>query len=130
MKKLLVMMMLLFVTLTAVADVDKGKRYYMKSFKQKFKMSGMDFVQLHTQAQWRALFADQGRGFIAEFSQRFPKQAKYLHDPKTWQKLQHVGDFAITYASDSGRVPSCSDVGAVEKPLDLEVKEQSRESFF
>ena len=121
----------LFFLVTAVgADVNKGKRYYMKTFKQKFKMSGEAFAQLHTQAEWKALFADQGRGFIKEFSQKFPKQSAYLHDPKTWKKLQHVGDFAETYASDSGKTPTCGDSGVLETPLELEVKESSSANFF
>ncbi len=130
MKKLLLMMMVLFLASSAVADINKGKRYYMKNFKQKFKMNGLDFVQLHTQAEWRALFKDEGRGFIVEFSKKYPKREKYLNDPKTWKKLQHVGDFAIEYASDSGNTPSCGDAKAVEKPMDLKAKDSSSAVFF
>ena len=122
--------MTFFLASSAGADINKGKRYYMKNFKQKFKMNGLDFVQLHTQAEWRALFKDEGRGFIIEFSKKYPKREKYLNDPKTWKKLQHVGDFAIEYASDSGNTPSCGDVKAVEKPMDLEAKDSSSAGFF
>ena len=130
MNKLMILITILLITTTAIADVNKGKRYYMKNFKQKFKMNGLDFVQLHTQAEWRALFEDEGKGFIIEFSKKYPKQEKYLNNPKTWQKLQHVGDFAIEYASDSGNTPSCSDEEAVEKPIDLEEKDSSSAGFF
>lgn len=123
-------MSLLFLVTNVMADVNKGKRYYMKNFKQKFKMNGLDFVELHTQAEWQALFKDEGRGFIVEFSKKYPKQEKFLNNPKTWKKLQHVGDFAIEYASDSGNTPSCGDVEAVEKPIDLETKESSSAGFF
>jgi len=129
-KKFLLIVTIFFLASSAVADVNKGKRYYMKNFKQKFKMNGLEFVQLHTQAEWRALFADEGRGFIVEFSKKYPKREKFLNNPKTWKKLQHVGDFAIEYASDSGNTPSCGDVGAVEKPMDLEVKDSSSAGFF
>ena len=122
--------MIFFFASSAVADVNKGKRYYMKNFKQKFKMNGLDFVQLHTQAEWRALFEDEGRGFIIEFSKKYPKREKYLNDPKTWKKLQHVGDFAIEYASDSGNTPSCGDAEAAEKPMDLKAKDSSNAGFF
>lgn len=122
--------MLLFLASDMVADVNKGKRYYMKSFKQKFKMDGLDFVQLHTQAEWQALFEDEGRGFIAEFSKKYPKHERFLNDPKLWNKLQHVRDFAIEYASDSGKIPSCGDDDASQKPIDLEVQESSSASFF
>ncbi len=130
MKKLLLMMMVLFLASSAMADINKGKRYYMKNFKQKFKMNGLDFVQLHTQAEWQYLFEDEGRGFIIEFSKKYPKQEKFLNNPKTWKKLQHVGDFAIEYASDSGKIPSCGGPKAVEKPIDLKAKDSSSAVFF
>lgn len=130
MKKLVILMTLLFIASSAMADVNKGKRYYMKNFKQKFKMNGLDFVQLHTQAEWELLFEDEGRGFIVEFSEKYPKQERFLNDPKLWKKLQHVRDFAIEYASDSGNVPSCGDDEPVEKPIDLEAKDSSSAGFF
>ena len=130
MKKLLLIVTIFFFASSLMADVNKGKRYYMKNFKQKFKMNGLDFVQLHTQAEWRALFADEGKGFIIEFSKKYPKQEKYLNNPKTWQKLQHVGDFAIEYASDSGKIPSCGNPVPTEEVIDLEVKDSSSAGFF
>ena len=90
-----------------VADIKKGQKYYLKTFKSKFKMNGVKFATLHTQEEWRALFENQGEGFIKEFSERYPKSQKLLNNPKTWKKLQHVRDFAIEYANDSGNVPSC-----------------------
>lgn len=129
-KRLLAMIMVLFLISSAMADAEKGKRYYMKNFKQKFKMNGLDFVQLHTQAEWKLLFDDEGKAFIIEFSKKYPKYATYLNDPRTWQKLQHVRDFAIEYASDSGNVPTCGDSKAVERPIDLEIKESSNANYF
>ncbi len=129
-KKFLLIVTIFFLASNAVADVNKGKRYYMKNFKQKFKMNGLDFVQLHTQAEWRALFEDEGKGFIIEFSKKYPKREKFLKNPKTWQKLQHVGDFAIEYASDSGKIPSCGNAQPAEAPIDLEVKDSSSAGFF
>lgn len=120
----------LMIASTLIADVNKGKRYYMKEFKQKFKMDGLDFVQLHTQAEWEALFKDDARGFIAEFSEKYPKYKPFLHNPKLQKKLRHVGDFAIEYASDSGKIPSCGDDGATEQPIDLEAPDSSSATFF
>ena len=126
----MILLVILVMATSVTADVNKGKRYYMKNFKQKFKMNGLDFVELHTQAEWRALFKDEGKGFIIAFSKKYPKHEKYLNNPKTWKKLQHVGDFAIEYASDSGNTPSCSDNEAVEKPIDLEAQDSSSAGFF
>ncbi len=90
-----------------MADVKKGQKHYLKTFKSKFKMNGTKFAALHTQEEWISLFEEEGKGFVLEFSQRFPKSKKLLSKPKVWKKLQHVRDFAIEYASDSGNVPSC-----------------------
>ncbi len=128
MKKTFALIIMLILVTTVMADASKGKRYYMKNLKQKFKMSGLEFVQLHTQAEWEALFADDAHGFITEFSQKYPKQEKYLSNPKLSEKLQDLGDFAITYASDSGKIPSCGDETA--PPVDLEAKESSNANYF
>lgn len=128
-RSVLIIIVLLF-SMTATADVNKGKRYYMKSFKQKFKMNGLEFTQLHTAQEWRALFEEEGKGFISEFSQRYPKHEAFLHDPKLWIKLQHVRDFAIEYASDSGNIPSCGEDEAAEVPIELERQESSSELLF
>jgi len=127
MKRFIVVLVLLVSVVTLMADANKGKRYYMKTFKQKFKMNGLDFVQLHTQAEWKVLFDHQGRGFIIAFSQKFPKQKKFLEDPKLWKKLEHVRDFAIKYAKDSGLTPTCA---TDTEPLELEVQESSKATFF
>jgi len=90
-----------------MADIKKGQKYYLKSFKSKFKMNGTKFATLHTQDEWTALFENRGEGFIKEFSKNYPKSEKLLANPNTWKKLQHIKDFAIEYANDSGNVPSC-----------------------
>lgn len=130
MRILAVVMMIILLGTTAMADASKGKRYYMKSFKQKFKMNGLDFVQLHTQAEWEMLFKDKGKGFIIEFSKKYPRAKNYLNKPKTWEKLQDVGDFAIMYASDSGKIPTCGEDSVSEAPFELEVQESSPAGFF
>jgi len=120
----------MLLTTTMMADVSKGKRYYMKHLKQKFKMDGLTFVQLHTQAEWEALFKDDADGFVKEFSKRFPRRQAYLQKPSVRAKLQDVGDFAIMYAKDSGKVPSCGDVEEVEIPLVPEPQESSVPKLF
>lgn len=128
-KRILAVAAVVLLASGVLADAGKGKRYYMKNFKQKFNnLSGADFVQLHTQAEWEALFADGAKGFIAEFSRKYPKQAAYLSDPKLGEKLRHLGDFAVTYASDSGQLPSCGE--APTESIDLEAKESSSAGYF
>ncbi len=91
----------------AQADVKKGQKIYLKSFKSKFHASGAKFAAEHTQDEWEELFEDKGEGFIDLYSEKFPKAEKFLENPKNWKKLEHVRDFVIEYASDSGNVPSC-----------------------
>jgi len=90
-----------------MADVKKGQKHYLKSFKSKFNMNGTKFAALHTQDEWEALFMNEGEGFKKEFSERYPSAQKTLSNPKVWDKLQHIRDFAIEFANDSGNVPSC-----------------------
>ena len=130
MRILAVVMIIILLGTTAMADAGKGKRYYMKNFKQKFKMNGLDFVQLHTQAEWEMLFKDKGKGFIIEFSKKYPRSKTYLNKPKIWDKLQHVRDFAIMYANDSGKTPTCGGDAVSEPPFELEVQDSSPAGFF
>ncbi|MGZ8548659.1 MAG: hypothetical protein ACXW33_08665 [Sulfuricurvum sp.] len=52
-------------------------------------------------------FADNAKGFIKEYGEKFPKALPVLTNPQMKDKLQDVGDFAKEYGSDSGNVPSC-----------------------
>ena len=90
-----------------MADVKKGQKLYLKTLKSKFHINGTKFAALHTQEEWTTLFANEGEGFIKEFSERYPNSEKTLAKRNIWKKLQHVKDFAIEYANDSGNVPSC-----------------------
>lgn len=90
-----------------MADVKKGQKHYLKTFKSKFKLNGTKFAALHTQDEWTELFVNEGEGFKKEFIQTYPKSKKTLERPNIWKKLQHLKDFAIEYASDSGKVPTC-----------------------
>ena len=91
----------------ASADIKKGQKVYLKSFKAKFHKNGAEFAKEHTQSEWRELFANEGALFIKVYAKKYPKAAKKLQSKKSWKKLQHLRDFVIEYASDSGNVPSC-----------------------
>jgi hypothetical protein len=90
------------------ADVKKGKSFYMKKLKAKLgNMNGMKFVSMHTVDEWNELFEDDAEGFINAFSEQFPKASKVLHGKSFAKKWNHVHDFAVEYASDSGNIISC-----------------------
>lgn len=93
---------------TASADAVKGQKYYLKTMKPKLGYNGTKFAAKHTQAEWEALFADNGKGFIEEFSKEQPSLKDFMNSDKFKEKIMpHIKDFAIKYASDSGNVPSC-----------------------
>lgn len=91
----------------AQADIKKGQKAYLKTFKSAFGMNGTKFAADHSVHEWEELFADGAKGFIAEYSERFPKAKKNLENPRNAEKLQDIGDFAKEYGNDSGNVPSC-----------------------
>lgn len=89
------------------ADVNKGQKHYLKLLKSKFNMNGTKFAAEHTSSEWEKLFSENAKGFIIEYSDRFPNAKLILENPDNIEKLQDVGDFAKEYSSDSGNVPSC-----------------------
>jgi hypothetical protein len=107
--KLLMASLLLgaFAVSTASADADKGQRYYLKIFKPQTGFNGTKFAAMHTQAEWEDMFADNGKKFIAEWSEEYPKLKPFLQSDKFQMILPDIKDFAVKYASDSGNVPSC-----------------------
>ncbi|MDD2829420.1 MAG: hypothetical protein PHW18_07605 [Sulfuricurvum sp.] len=91
----------------ASADAKAGQKAYLKTLKAKFNMNGTKFAADHTVAEWEELFANGAKGFIKEYSEKYPASAAVLSSPDMADKLQDVGDFAKEYGSDSGNVPSC-----------------------
>jgi Spy/CpxP family protein refolding chaperone len=107
MKKLLKLvlasvMILAVSTTVASADVNKGKKLYMKKLKKACGVSGAVMAGKHTQGEWTELNAD---GKIAdEIKLICPRvKEKDLKD----KYLEHYYDFFKEYGSDSGNVPSC-----------------------
>ncbi|MFZ2889249.1 hypothetical protein [Sulfuricurvum sp.] len=91
----------------ALADAKAGQKVYLKTLKAKFNMNGTKFAAEHTVAEWEELFANDAKGFIKEYGERFPTAVPVLTNPSMKDKLQDIGDFAKEYGSDSGNVPSC-----------------------
>jgi len=90
------------------ADAAMGQKYYLKTMKPKTGYNGTKFAGLHTQEEWRKLFSNDGAGFIEEFSKKHPELEGFLKSEKFKGKImEHIRDFAIEYAKDSGNVPSC-----------------------
>lgn len=83
----------------ASADVNKGKKIYMKKLKAACGFNGAKFARVHTQDEWEAL-KESGK-FDDEVKKICPKsklKPKYEND---------IYDFSYEFAKDSGNVPSC-----------------------
>ncbi|AXK48128.1 cytochrome C [Aliarcobacter trophiarum LMG 25534] len=87
---------------TSFADVTKGQKAFIKFLKEPCGMDGAKFALKHTQAEWRQIKAD-GKA-EAEIMKICPN-VKSGDIKETL--LDHVMDFSIEFASDSGNVPAC-----------------------
>ncbi len=90
------------VSTSAMADVTKGQKLFVKKLKKPCGFKGDVFAKKHTQAQWQTIMKE-GK-LKAEIMTLCPKaDEKKIKD----KYIQHLYDFAYEYASDSGNVPSC-----------------------
>lgn len=88
------------------ADAAKGQKLYLKFMKSSTGMNGAEFASERTMAEWKALCADNGKGFIDEYSERFPEMESFFKG--RFDKFQSdICDFVINFANDSGNIPSC-----------------------
>lgn len=92
---------------SAVADAQKGQKYYVKTMQKFTGFNGIKFAALYSQAEWKEMFADDGKKFIEVFSEKFPDMKSFLEGDLFKKVMPDVADFAIMYANDSGNVPSC-----------------------
>jgi len=88
----------------ASANVNKGKKIYMKKLKATCGFSGAKFATKHTQDEWEKI---KGAGkFKDEIVKICPKAEKSVSKLKD-KYINDLYDFSYEYASDSGNVPSC-----------------------
>lgn len=105
--KLLSILLVAGLFMTASADSKSGQKYYMKLLKNKFNMNGTKFSAEHTVSEWESLFENNAEGFKKEYSEKYPEAKAILENSENNNKIQDIGDFAKEYGSDSGNVPSC-----------------------
>ena len=84
------------------ADAVKGQKLYSKLLKDPCGMTGAKFAAKHSQEEWKAL-KESGK-FEEEVIKICPNvKAGDIKD----SVQEHIIDFAVEFASDSGNVPSC-----------------------
>lgn len=89
---------------TASADIKKGQKGYLKTCKN-CHGNGTKGAAMHTQAEWEALFANEGESIISKHAGT--KAEAYFTGPGFKGSAQDLRDFLFEYGNDSGNVPSC-----------------------
>jgi len=89
---------------TASADIKKGQKGYLKTCKN-CHGNGTKGAAMHTQAEWEALFANEGASIIEKH--KGTKAEAYFTSPGFKGSAQDLRDFLFEYGNDSGNVPSC-----------------------
>lgn len=95
---------------SAFADSQKGQKWYLSKIKKTINIKGNEFTALHSQAEWKDLFAGDGSKFIAWAKGKY--DSKEFHDFLDSDKfknkyMEDVRDFCVEFAKDSGKIPSC-----------------------
>ncbi len=97
------------VTLLSLIDsqaaVYKGQRIFTKQCVS-CHASAQELVASKTQAEWKVIMADKGKGLIAIHEKKAPDALKYLQSKKFARKSKHLAQFLNEYAKDSGKVPA------------------------
>lgn len=89
---------------TASADIKKGQKAYLKTCKT-CHGNGTKGASMHTQAEWEALFANEGASIIAKHAGT--KGEALFNGSSFKNSAQDLRDFLFEYGNDSGNVPSC-----------------------
>ena len=87
---------------TLSADAVKGQKLFSKLLKEPCGMTGAKFAAKHSQEEWKAL-KESGK-----FEEEIIKICPNVKAGDIKESVQdHVFDFSIEFANDSGNVPSC-----------------------
>ncbi len=88
----------------AMADVQKGQKYYLKMCK-KCHGNGTKGAAMKTQDEWEEMF-DYDNEMIIE-AHKGSKAEPFFNGDKFKKRAPHLKDFLYEYGSDSGNVPAC-----------------------
>lgn len=87
---------------TLSADAVKGQKLFSKLLKDPCGMTGAKFAAKHSQEEWKAL-KESGK-----FEEELIKICPSVKAGDIKESLQeHIIDFSIEFANDSGNVPAC-----------------------
>ena len=84
------------------ADAVKGQKLFSKILKDPCGMTGAKFAAKHSREEWKAL-KESGK-----FEEELIKICPNVKAGDVKESLQeHIIDFSIEFANDSGNVPAC-----------------------
>ena len=90
------------VTTSLSADAVKGQKLFSKLLKGPCDMTGAKFAAKHSQDEWKELKTS------GKFEEEVIKICPNVKAGDLSESVQeHIIDFAIEFANDSGNVPSC-----------------------
>ena len=84
------------------ADSVKGQKLFSKLLKEPCGMTGAKFAAKHSQEEWKAL---KESGKLEDEIIKICPNVKAGDIKESIQ--EHISDFVIEFANDSGNVPSC-----------------------
>ena len=100
-------LMLSLVNTSLLADPAKGQKFYLKYMKEASGINGAVFAKQHTQAEWAELFDGDASKFTSEYLEKYPNLKEFFESERFQKAVEHIKDFCIEYAADSGKVPNC-----------------------
>lgn len=84
------------------ADAVKGQKLFSKLLKEPCNMTGAKFAAKHSQDEWKELKAS------GKFEEEVIKICPNVKTRDLKESVQeHIIDFVIEFANDSGNVPAC-----------------------
>lgn len=84
------------------ADAVKGQKLFSKLLKEPCNMTGAKFAAKHSQDEWKELKAS------GKFEEEVIKICPNVKAGDLKESVQeHIIDFVIEFANDSGNVPAC-----------------------
>jgi len=107
MKRLLLIVSLLFLSSVLSAAIYKGHRIYVKKCTT-CHTDKEGFLKSKTIKEWESLVSNDGKA-LKELHTKDPKAApslEYFDSPKYKKKLKHLREFLKEYAKDSGKIPA------------------------
>lgn len=106
MKKIMIIMLMVFVTLGFAAKEKKGQKYYLKRCGT-CHGTGRMWGNMATQDEWKSFFTTDIKD-LKDFHKDKPNVLKYINSQDFKKEKGRMYRFLQEFASDSESIPSCN----------------------